>query len=121
MLYKQNLDTPSALSQLANVLRVPDKLFGFAGMKDKRGVTAQLCTAHRVRPERLAQVNARGNESLAVGAPLDVIHRAAQNAVLCLEGLVIVQTPDPHDAARVAARDPLAVRGDARDRRGVAG
>lgn len=67
VLYKQNLDTPAALSQIANSLYVGEKVFGFAGMKDKRGVTAQLCTAYHVEPERLAEVNKRGYEGLAVG------------------------------------------------------
>ncbi len=48
-----------ALSTLARLLRLNHKVFGVAGTKDKRGVTVQAVSAHRVDPARLAGLNPR--------------------------------------------------------------
>lgn len=51
------MDTQGAISALARMLRCKPAVFAFAGTKDKRAVTVQCVTAHRVRPERMAQLN----------------------------------------------------------------
>ncbi|EME85831.1 uncharacterized protein MYCFIDRAFT_214017 [Pseudocercospora fijiensis CIRAD86] len=67
-LYKENKDTMEVLYFLASQLKMHMKHFGFAGTKDRRGVTVQRVSIHRVRRERLEQLNkhARG---FRVGGP----------------------------------------------------
>ncbi|EEY58373.1 pseudouridylate synthase, putative [Phytophthora infestans T30-4] len=54
-LYKRNKDTSAVINQLASVLKISPALFSFADVKDKRGITTQLCTVYRVPKDR-AQV-----------------------------------------------------------------
>jgi tRNA pseudouridine13 synthase len=54
-LYKRNKDTSAVINQLASMLKVSPALFSYADVKDKRGITTQLCTAYRVPKDR-AQV-----------------------------------------------------------------
>jgi tRNA pseudouridine13 synthase len=54
-------DTISAIAELSRRLRLPQDKFAFAGTKDKRGVTCQLVTVHKVPIERLATVNNGSN------------------------------------------------------------
>jgi len=56
-LYKENKDTMEVISFLARQLKVNAKVFQFAGTKDRRGVTVQRASAHRVEAERLAGQN----------------------------------------------------------------
>jgi tRNA pseudouridine13 synthase len=51
-LYKENMGTIEALQSVATQARLNLKLFGFAGTKDKRAVTAQRCTAYRVAADK---------------------------------------------------------------------
>jgi tRNA pseudouridine13 synthase len=62
VLYKENMDTTTACKELGRKLRLPfnnrqENTIGYAGMKDKRGVTSQFCTIHRKTPADLAIVN----------------------------------------------------------------
>ncbi|CAK1361934.1 Multisubstrate pseudouridine synthase 7 [Cercospora beticola] len=61
-LYKENKDTMEVLYFIASQLKVNMKHFGFAGTKDRRGVTVQRVSVHRVLRGRLESVNkqARG-------------------------------------------------------------
>ncbi|GLC42432.1 hypothetical protein PLESTM_001332600 [Pleodorina starrii] len=60
VLYKENMDTQVALSTVSRLLGVPGgNCFGFAGTKDKRGVTCQFVTGFKVSPARLARLNPR--------------------------------------------------------------
>lgn len=56
-LYKENMDTAAAIAKLAHCLHVRQSCFGFAGTKDKRGVTVQHVTAFKISAERLAGLN----------------------------------------------------------------
>ncbi|KAF9436829.1 multisubstrate pseudouridine synthase 7 [Entomortierella beljakovae] len=56
-LFKENRETMEALNYLVSSLRVPNKVFSFAGTKDRRGVTSQWVTAHKVKAERLIGLN----------------------------------------------------------------
>jgi tRNA pseudouridine13 synthase len=65
---QENCDTQAAISTLCRLLRCKPNVFGYAGTKDKRAVTVQSVTAFRVRPQRLANLNAamKGN-SITLG------------------------------------------------------
>ncbi|KAG0210613.1 multisubstrate pseudouridine synthase 7 [Mortierella sp. GBA30] len=56
-LFKENRETMEAINHLTATLRVPGKVFSFAGTKDRRGVTCQWVTAHKVKAERLVGLN----------------------------------------------------------------
>ena len=59
VLLKENVDTGSSLASLASLLHTAARTLGFAGTKDKRGVTAQRITWRRGDVARLGQLNAR--------------------------------------------------------------
>jgi tRNA pseudouridine13 synthase len=56
VLYKQNIDTVSAVRQLSASLGVKERNIGYAGAKDKRGYTAQFMTLFKIHPNRLIRV-----------------------------------------------------------------
>ena len=68
-LYKENRDTLQAVQELARLLRVGQNLFGFAGTKDRRGVTSQRVTLYRVPAQKLLDAFKRRpfGDQLAVG------------------------------------------------------
>jgi hypothetical protein len=49
----------AALGVVARMLHAQPRGFGFAGTKDKRGVTTQWVTAFKVAPAKLAALNPR--------------------------------------------------------------
>ncbi|CAN0520914.1 unnamed protein product, partial [Ectocarpus sp. 12 AP-2014] len=57
VLYKENNDTMGAVSRICKHLRFSSKVVGYAGTKDKRGVTAQWCTVKRKSIEELRSFN----------------------------------------------------------------
>jgi len=73
VLYKENIDTSTAAKDIARVARLPPKQhhaargghsgMGYAGMKDKRGVTTQFCTVYHKEPKDMLPVNRRGGTS----------------------------------------------------------
>jgi tRNA pseudouridine13 synthase len=56
VLYKQNIDTISAIRQLSASLGIKERNVGYAGAKDKRGYTAQFMTLFKIQPQRLQRV-----------------------------------------------------------------
>ncbi|KAG0254418.1 multisubstrate pseudouridine synthase 7 [Actinomortierella ambigua] len=56
-IFKENRETMEGINNLVSALRVPHKIFSIAGTKDKRGVTCQWATVHRVKAERLVGLN----------------------------------------------------------------
>ena len=52
-LYKENKDTMEVISYLAKELRVRPKAFDFAGTKDRRAVTVQRVSVHRLNAQRI--------------------------------------------------------------------
>ncbi|KAJ3303923.1 multisubstrate pseudouridine synthase 7 [Kappamyces sp. JEL0829] len=56
-LYKENKDTMESVNTLARLVRADSKLFTFCGTKDKRGITTQRVSAHKIHAERLAGLN----------------------------------------------------------------
>lgn len=57
VLYKENVDTQYVLSLLARHLKIKPSRLGYAGTKDKRGITGQWCTAFKVPPKKLWYFN----------------------------------------------------------------
>ncbi|KAL1918034.1 uncharacterized protein VTP21DRAFT_3300 [Calcarisporiella thermophila] len=58
-LYKENRDTMEAINLICKTLKTTSRIFGYAGTKDKRGVTVQRVTAHKLKAERLANMNGK--------------------------------------------------------------
>ena len=56
VLYKENIDTGSATKDILKRIKGKARL-GYAGMKDKRGVTSQFLTLYRQRPEDIVSFN----------------------------------------------------------------
>nr|CCA17507.1 tRNA pseudouridine synthase D (TruD) putative [Albugo laibachii Nc14] len=56
-LYKRNMDTNVVMASLARAIRCRVSNFGFAGTKDKRGVTTQRCTLYHGSKEQLERLN----------------------------------------------------------------
>ncbi|KAJ3173412.1 hypothetical protein HDU87_007573 [Geranomyces variabilis] len=65
-LYKENVDTMTAIAKLAGMMRVPSKKFSYAGSKDKRAATTQKCAISRVPASRLASLN-KGLKGMMLG------------------------------------------------------
>lgn len=64
VLYKENIDTSTAAKDVVRAAHLnPKRGIGYAGMKDKRGVTAQFCSAYRVEKEQLLAMNARSGNN----------------------------------------------------------
>jgi tRNA pseudouridine13 synthase len=59
-LQKQGLDTLLAIKKIAKALRVSQKRFSFAGMKDKKALTLQMVSAWNVSPQKLSEINLKG-------------------------------------------------------------
>lgn len=55
VLYKENIDTTTATKEVSR--RGSTARIGYAGMKDKRGITSQFCTLYRTTPEEIASGN----------------------------------------------------------------
>lgn len=64
---KENIDTMTAIQFLSRTLHIKDLSFGYAGTKDKRGVTAQRCTVYRAKPTDIARVNSFKGPFVRVG------------------------------------------------------
>ncbi|GMF15103.1 unnamed protein product [Phytophthora lilii] len=62
VLYKRNMETNSVMMQLAKAMNSNVSAFTYAGTKDKRGITTQLCTVYRGSKERLEMLNRAGRD-----------------------------------------------------------
>ncbi|KAJ9081501.1 multisubstrate pseudouridine synthase 7, variant 2 [Entomophthora muscae] len=56
-LYKENRDTMTVVNLIARTMHQETKAFGFAGTKDKRGITLQRMSAYKIPEARLAGLN----------------------------------------------------------------
>eukprot|EP00879_Flechtneria_rotunda_P004747 GHRR01005016.1.p1 GENE.GHRR01005016.1~~GHRR01005016.1.p1 ORF type:complete len:819 (+),score=345.29 GHRR01005016.1:316-2772(+) len=59
VMFKENMDTQAALGVISRMLHINTSSFGFAGTKDKRGVTTQFVTVWKTPPWKLAALNPR--------------------------------------------------------------
>ena len=57
LLIKENIDTMQATTQICKNLHVKEGAIGFAGTKDKRGITMQWCTAFKKKPSHFNHMN----------------------------------------------------------------
>lgn len=77
VLYKENIDTATAAKDIARIVKLKSPQgnnpkwkqqkhkggsMGYAGMKDKRGVTSQFCTVYRKTPEQMMVLNQDRNQ-----------------------------------------------------------
>ncbi|PGH03168.1 tRNA pseudouridine13 synthase [Blastomyces parvus] len=65
-IYKENKDTMEVVSFIARQMKMNAKQFGFAGTKDRRGVTVQRASAYRIYADRLLNVG-KSLRNAAVG------------------------------------------------------
>lgn len=56
LLKKKNYNTLRAVEMLAKQLRIPLKKFGFAGNKDRKAITTQMCSVEGVGESRLNEI-----------------------------------------------------------------
>ena len=61
---KWNISTNDVILKLANILKVHPKRFGYAGLKDKRGITLQRMSCRSLEANRLAGITRKYVESL---------------------------------------------------------
>jgi tRNA pseudouridine13 synthase len=54
-MYKENIDTMTATKELSK--RGSKARIGYAGMKDKRGITTQFCTLYKTEPQQILSVS----------------------------------------------------------------
>lgn len=66
-LIKENIDTMTAMNFLSKILHVKETNIGYAGSKDKRGVTLQRCTVFRMKPMDLIRINKSHGPFVRVG------------------------------------------------------
>ena len=76
ILEKKNFNTKDALKIIAKALRINDKRFNVAGIKDKIAVTKQYVSVFKVNPERISKLKfknikikvlGKGSERLRLG------------------------------------------------------
>jgi len=67
VMWKQNKDTMDAVSMLCRFSRMNQKIFSYAGTKDKRAITAQKMTAFKVPAETLRNLIKTGKDTIALG------------------------------------------------------
>jgi len=60
VMYKENMDTSFACKEVVRRVNQRKVRIGYAGMKDKRGVTTQFCTLYRQEPQVLTGINKGG-------------------------------------------------------------
>lgn len=57
LIYKENKETMDVANLISKLLRIPPKSVGFMGTKDRRGVTVQEASIHKIKMERLNGLN----------------------------------------------------------------
>lgn len=72
ILYKENMNQQEAIGRIAKKIGKQKKLFGYAGNKDKRGITTQICSIRDIPPH--AFVEATSN--LGNGLKISNVHLA---------------------------------------------
>lgn len=67
ILKKTNYSTLDALQKIANALKMPLKNFGYSGLKDKRAITQQICSAKNTSKEQLERIKLKDIEIKFLG------------------------------------------------------
>lgn len=65
-LYKENLNQQEAIGKIAQKVGKQKKLFGYAGIKDKRGITTQICSLRDVYPHNLIQATSKIGDNIKI-------------------------------------------------------
>ena len=104
VLRKQNIDTADAAFRLARALNLGKNAVGFAGTKDKRGVTCQFITIPAVSEERIrAVLGDKLQQHVQVGNFTPVAEELHLGDLLGNEFRVVIRELDrPEEAARNA-------------------
>lgn len=63
---KKGITTLEAISRIANRVRLHEREFGYAGMKDSIGITRQTLSVQRVKPEDIYKLSIEGLKILSV-------------------------------------------------------
>ncbi|MCG2718829.1 MAG: tRNA pseudouridine(13) synthase TruD [Nanoarchaeota archaeon] len=67
LLEKKNWNTREAIKAIASRLRVREKFFNVAGIKDKKAITKQYVSVYRVNPERLERLKIKDLKITVLG------------------------------------------------------
>lgn len=67
VLKKTNYSTLDALQKIANVLKMSPKNFGYSGLKDKKAITEQICSAKNASKEQLERIKLKDIETTFLG------------------------------------------------------
>lgn len=98
LLKKTNYNTSNALDKIATALYIPLKKFGYAGNKDKKAITEQLCSVKDVSPEKIDKIVLTDIEIKTVGKSNEPI------CLGCLEGnffeIVVYSDKEPIKTSR---------------------
>lgn len=73
-LTKTDFTIHEALRRLASELRLPPKNFSYAGIKDRRAITEQVCSVSGATKEQLAKVKLKDIELLFTGYGNEPVH-----------------------------------------------
>eukprot|EP00985_Skeletonema_marinoi_P027617 scaffold22971_cov100-Skeletonema_marinoi.AAC.2 len=124
VLYKENIDTSTAAKDVTRFARLnPKRGISYAGMKDKRGVTTQFCSAFRVEKEQLLAINKRdgvggGNSSTKGSCIIRVGNLTYSNEEVKLGALagnrfdIVLRNIDTGDDNHDTTRRKLEVAGE---------
>lgn len=108
VLYKENRDTMDAVSYIAKMTKQHTRKFAYAGTKDRRGVTTQLLTAHRLTADRIKGLNRalrgmRCGNFKYVQEPLELGQLKGNEFLITLRN--VVADKEAIDAAMTSLRD----------------
>ena len=67
LLEKKNWNTREAIKAIASRLRVKEKFFNVAGIKDKKAITKQYVSVYKVKPERLENLKIKDIKITVLG------------------------------------------------------
>ena len=67
VLCKENLNQQDAIGRIAKRVQKPKKTIGFAGNKDKRGITTQICSIRDLPISRLSEATRNMDNGVRVG------------------------------------------------------
>ncbi|HLC33223.1 MAG TPA: tRNA pseudouridine(13) synthase TruD [Candidatus Nanoarchaeia archaeon] len=73
-LKKTDFTVNEALKRIAQELHIPLKNFSYAGIKDRRAITEQVCSAERVTKEQLAKIKIKDIELFFLGYGSEPVH-----------------------------------------------
>ncbi|PIN76315.1 hypothetical protein COV18_00175 [Candidatus Woesearchaeota archaeon CG10_big_fil_rev_8_21_14_0_10_37_12] len=73
-LWKKDYTTPEALRKIANALHVSEKKFAYAGLKDRRSVTEQVCSVFGASKQKIDSITVESIKISVFGFGDDPVH-----------------------------------------------